>query len=89
VRLQEPAAGFRPRGLTQRWSLAPPRREIGQAGHFPFEPVRPGSLQPARPDSSQPVRPDLSPRLAHREPPLLERLHPEMFAAQRELAQAK
>ena len=76
--LQEPAAGFRPRGLTQRWLLALPRREIGQAGHFPFE--------SARPDSSQPVRPDLS-RLLH--PPQRERLRPETFVAQREIAQAK
>ncbi len=70
MRLQEPAAGFRPRGLTQRWSLALPRREIGQAGHFPFEPVRR----------------DLS-RLLH--PAQRERLQPETFVAQREIAQAK
>ena len=86
MRLQEPAAGFRPRGLTQRWSLALPRREIGQAGHFPFEPVRPGLSQPVRRDSSQRVRPDLS-RLLH--PPQRERLRPETFVAQRELAHAK
>jgi len=78
VRLQEPAAGFRPQGLTQRSSLALPRREIGQAGHFPFEQVRP--------DSSQPVPPD-SRRLLHRAQ--RERLRPETFVAQRELAQAK
>lgn len=84
--LQEPAAGFRPRGLTQRWSLALPRREIGQAGHFPFESARPGSSQPVRRDSSQPVRPDLS-RLLH--PPQRERLRPETFVAQRDFEQAK
>ena len=77
--------GFRPRGLTQLWSLALPRREIGQAGHFPFEPVRR--------DSSQ-LRVRLgSWRLVHRELPQRERLRPEMSVlprlAQLELAQAK
>src|SRR6266481_3352947 len=48
------------------------------AGYLPFEPVRP--------DSSQPVRPDLS-RLLH--PAQRERLRPETFVAQREIAQAK
>ena len=78
--------GFRLRGLTQRWSLALPRRETGQAGHFPFEQVRPDSSQLARRDSSRRVRPDAS-RLLHRAQ--RERLRPETFVAQRELAQAK
>jgi hypothetical protein len=64
----------------QRWSLALARREIRQAAHFPFE--------PARRDSSQPLRRDLS-RLLHRDPLQRERLRPETFVAQREIAQAK
>jgi hypothetical protein len=86
VWLQEPAAGFRPQGLTQRWLLALPRREIGQAGHFPFESARPDSSQLVRRDSSQPVRPDLSRLLL---PLQRERRRPETFVAQREIAQAK
>ena len=71
---------MRLRGLMQRWLLALPQREIGQAAHFPVE------LE--RPDSSQPLRRDLS-RLLHRDQPQRERLRPETFVAQREIAQAK
>ena len=50
--------------------------------------LRPDLSQPPRQDSSQLLRRDLS-RLPPREPPQRERLRPEMFVAQREIAQAK
>jgi hypothetical protein len=76
----------------QRWPLP---REIRQPGHLLFELPRLDSSQPLRQDSSRllrrdlsrPLPPDLS-RLLPREPPQRERLRPETFVAQRELAQA-
>lgn len=73
---------MRLRGLTQR-RQPPLPREIRQA----LELARPDSLQPVRQDLLQPLLRDLS-RLPPRDLPQRERLRPETFVAQRELAQA-
>jgi hypothetical protein len=79
--------------LTQRRQLL---REIRQARPDSSQPVRQDLSQPLLRDLLQPLLLDLLQpllrdllRLAHREPPQRERPRPEMFAAQRELAQAK